>query len=544
MITLADKINLLEKTLFFKGTEAYLLKEIAPVMKLVAAKGDELIIKIGDEGDGMYVIHSGKVKVHFELLTVAKLGPYEVFGEMSLLDSSPRAMSVTALEDTQLFFINRTAFRSIVGETIAKGIVNVLISRIKGDNQRMIDEFKQREKELTDLVNKRTLELQHKNEELIKTQKYKEQFLANMSHEIRTPMNAVVGVTNLLLNTKVDDKQLKYLETIKQASVNLLVIINDILDFSKIEAGKLEIEKTDFNLRKVMEGLVNTIKHKTEEKGLKLEANVESGIPEYLIGDPVRLSQILLNLTGNAVKFTSKGGVSVECRLLNKDESSVHLEFSVIDTGIGIPEDKLALIFESFSQADSNTTRIYGGTGLGLAISRQLVELQGGAIAVKSKLGEGTTFYFDLRYPVGKEASKDKSKTVTSKAHLQNLKILLAEDDDFNQMVAKDTLESLIKGVQVDIAVNGKEAVEKSKKNHYDIILMDVNMPLMDGYEATRQIRKLPAPANNIKIMAMTASVTKNEAEKSIDSGMDGFISKPFQPEDLLEKISSLLIKK
>lgn len=538
-----DKLDLLRRALFFKGTEEFLLKEIAGVMKPVHPKANELIIKIGDEGDGMYVINSGRVKVHFENLTVAELGPSEVFGEMAILETTPRTMSVTALEDSQLFFINRTAFRSIVGETIAKGIVNLLISRIKGDNQRMIEEFKIREKELTDLVNQRTIELQQKNEELIRTQKYKEQFLANMSHEIRTPMNAVVGVTNLLLSTDVDSKQLKYLETIKHASENLLVIINDILDFSKIEAGKLEIEEADFNLRKVIDGMKNTIHHRVEEKSLELLVEIDEEIPEYLVGDQVRLNQILLNLAGNAVKFTSKGKISVKCQLLERDGTNVRLKFSVTDTGIGIPKEKQGLLFQSFSQADSDTTRIYGGTGLGLAISRQLVELQGGTIAVESEPGKGSTFYFDLRYPVGKAELKKKSKAGGLDADLQNLKILLAEDDDFNQMVARDTLELLIKGVTVDIAANGKVALEKAGKDRYDLILMDVNMPVMDGYEATRQIRKLPPPACDVKIMAMTASVTQNESDKSINSGMNDFISKPFRPEDLFAKIAGLMMK-
>jgi len=462
---------------------------------------------------------------------------------MTILETAPRTVSVTAIEDTQAFFINSNAFRNIIGESIPKGMVNVLTERIKRDDQRTMDAFKKREKELTDLVEKRTLELQHKNEELLKTQKYKERFLANMSHEIRTPMNAVVGITYLLLNTDVDDRQSKYLETIKQASDNLLVVINDILDFSKIEAGKLEIEKTDFHLRKVIEALLNTVRLKAQEKGLELKAHVEPEITDHLVGDPVRLNQILLNLVGNALKFTSKGKVSVGCRLLDRDETSVHIEFSVTDTGIGISQDKLDHIFESFNQADSDTTRKYGGTGLGLSISRQLVQLQGGNISLNSKPGQGTTFYFDLCYPVGKENNRS-SKPGTHNPDLQDQRILIAEDDDYNQMVAKDTLESLIKGVYIDIVENGRQAVEKTRQNHYDLILMDVDMPLMDGYEATRQIRRLPSPARDIRIMAMTASATKTGLQKCIEAGMDDYISKPFKPEDLINKISNLLTKK
>lgn len=543
MITVDDKLDLLRSTLFFKGTEEHLLREVASVMKPLTAKPDELIINIGDAGDGMYVIHNGKVKVHFEMLTVAQLGPHEVFGEMAILEAAPRNMSVTALEETQLFFINRTAFRSIVGDTIAKGIVNVLISRIKGDNSRMIEEFKKREKELTDLVNLRTLELQQKNEELLKTQKYKEQFLANMSHEIRTPMNAVVGMTNLLLNTTMNDQQTNYLRAIKNASNNLLVIINDILDFSKIEAGKLEIEKTDFNLRQTIKGVLDTLRFKAEEKWLGLNVHVSPDIPEYLVGDPVRLNQILVNLTGNGIKFTAEGSVTIHCRLLERNNSEVKLHFSVEDTGIGIAADKIDKLFQSFSQAESSTTRKYGGTGLGLSISKQLVELQGGTIGITSEYGKGTKFYFELTYPIGK-AKEEQDEKMELSEKLKDLSVLLVDDDDYNQIVGKGTLEMLIKEVKVDIASNGKEALDMLALKNYDIILMDVQMPEMDGLECTTQIRQLSGSKKDIKIMAMTASVVKSQVDKCFAVGMNDYISKPFVPQELYDKINKLHSKR
>ncbi|MDZ4847573.1 MAG: ATP-binding protein [Chitinophagales bacterium] len=519
------------------------MREVASVMQPLTAKPDELIINIGDAGDGMYVIHSGKVKVHFEMLTVAQLGPREVFGEMAILEAAPRNMSITALEETQLFFINRTAFRSIVGETIAKGIVNVLISRIKGDNSRMIEEFKKREKELTDLVNLRTLELQQKNEELVKTQKYKEQFLANMSHEIRTPMNAVVGMTNLLLNTTMNDQQTSYLRAIKHASNNLLVIINDILDFSKIEAGKLEIEKTDFNLRQTIKGVLDTLRFKAEEKWLALNVHVNPDIPEYLVGDPVRLNQILVNLTGNGIKFTAQGSVTIHCKLLEKKNEEVKLHFSVEDTGIGIAADKIDKLFQSFSQAESDTTRKYGGTGLGLSISKQLVELQGGTIGITSEYGKGTTFYFELTYPIGKAKAEQEDKMELSEK-LKDLSVLLVDDDDYNQIVGKGTLEMLIKDVKVDIASNGREALDMLALKDYDIILMDVQMPEMDGLECTTRIRQLSGSKKDIKIMAMTASVIKSQVDKCFAVGMNDYISKPFVPQELYDKINKLSSKR
>lgn len=543
MDTLTDKIALLERTLFFKGTEAHLLREIAEVMLPLQAGPGQLVIRIGDEGDGMYVIHSGKVKVHFEKLTVAQLGSEEVFGEMAILETTPRTMSVTALEDTRLYFINRTAFRSIVGDTIARGIVNVLISRIKGDNSRMIDEFKKREKELTDLVNLRTQELQQKNEELIRTQKYKEQFLANMSHEIRTPMNAVLGMTNLLLNTTLNEGQLNYLQAIKNSGNNLLRIINDILDFSKIEAGKLEIEQADFSLSKVMKGVTGTMKFKTDEKGLQLITHIDSEIPDYLVGDSVRLNQILINLSGNAVKFTGTGSVTIECRLVERTSDTVKLHFAVMDTGIGIAPENIGKLFESFSQAETSTTRKYGGTGLGLAISKQLVELQGGKIGVASEVGKGTTFFFDITYPVGQACEEPDDKIQTSDT-LKGLRILLVDDDDYNQIVGKGTLEMLISAVQVDVASNGKEALELVKQNDYDVVLMDVQMPEMDGFESTSHIRALTDSRRNTKIMAMTASVTKSQVDKCREVGMNDYIAKPFVPQELYKKIRDLHAKK
>ncbi len=380
------------------------------------------------------------------------------------------------------------------------------------------------------------------------SEKFKQQFLANMSHEIRTPMNSIVGVTNLLVTSQLNDGQKKYLSVIRKSAENLLVIINDILDLSKIEAGKMEFEKTPFLVSDVLETVYHTLLFRAEEKKLEFKLDIKEDVPKALIGDPVRLSQILINLSGNAIKFTEKGSITVQVRVKNKNEENADVEFSVMDTGIGIPQDKLGKIFESFSQASSDTTRKYGGTGLGLTISKQLIELQGGAIQVTSTFGKGTNFSFHLIYPIGKAEDVGKSvvhETDVRAEELRGLNILLVEDNPFNQMVAVDTLTDLIKEINIDVAENGKVAIEKLLLKDYDLILMDVQMPEMDGFEATQKIRTtLPAPKRNTPIMAMTANVTNDEVEKCFESGMEHYISKPFAQQDLLNKIAQLTIWK
>lgn len=390
-------------------------------------------------------------------------------------------------------------------------------------------------------------ELKITRDKLLEAEQFKDQFLANMSHEIRTPMNAIIGASNLVLNTKLDEVQMKYMRAVKQSSANLLVIINDILDLSKIKSGKLEFEHIPFNTKEVIEGVITTLHFKAEEKGLSLTSTIASDVPATIVGDQVRLSQVLLNLVSNAIKFTSKGGVTIDCKLKGRKDNKAEIEFAVTDSGIGIPEDKFDKIFESFSQVGAETTRLYGGTGLGLTISRQLVSLQGGTITVKSKLGEGTTFTATIPYEVysgiGMEEDKHQSRE-TGADKVKNIRILIAEDNEMNQMVVVDTLEGLIEGVQIDIAENGKIAVEKLQQKEYDLILMDVQMPEMNGYEAAKYIREqLPPPLNKMKIMAMTASATKPEVDKCFSSGMDDYISKPFDPDDLLKKIISLINK-
>ncbi|HXA01793.1 MAG TPA: CHASE3 domain-containing protein [Cytophagaceae bacterium] len=381
-------------------------------------------------------------------------------------------------------------------------------------------------------------------EEAEEANKTEEQFLANMSHEIRTPMNAVVGMTNLILQSDLTPKQLEYMKAIKQSSDNLLIIINDILDFSKIRAGKIETESIDFRLGEILQGLYNTFRFKTEEKNLKFINKIDPALPDVIIGDPVRLNQILINLIGNAIKFTETGSITIESSQIKRDAELVTIQFSVKDTGIGIKEEKLDTIFESFSQASSDTTRKYGGTGLGLTISKQLIELQGGEISVHSKINEGTTFSFILPFSIGSQENiqEFKIKEINTN-NLNGLRVLLVDDNDLNQIVAVDTLNLLIKNLKIDIAQNGRVALEKVENANYDIILMDVHMPELDGYETTKRIRNKKNSYHEIPIMAMTASATIEEVQKCLKSGMDDCIAKPFDPAVLLRKISALITR-
>jgi len=378
----------------------------------------------------------------------------------------------------------------------------------------------------------------------------KEQFLANMSHEIRTPMNGVFGMTDLLLETSLSEEQEKYLNAIRASADHLLVIINDILDLSKIESGKLVIESSEVELPSILEDILHSTRLQYEQKGLTVEVDQSPRVPEKFIGDPVRLKQVLINLFSNAVKFTEEGKVSVRVRLQRETRDTVTLLFEVEDTGIGIPESKRASIFSMFTQASSDTTRKYGGTGLGLAICRQLVELQGGTLRLESEEGKGSLFSFDITYKkLGAKASEKKQREI-AKAEAKEAalplpkgKVLLAEDNEINRMLVVTMLNNW--KIEVDIAHNGKEALEMMAAYEYDLILMDVHMPEMDGYSATKEIRaSLPEPKNKVPVIAMTASALQGELERCLAAGMDDYIAKPFEKKILLAKLRHYLAKK
>ena len=367
----------------------------------------------------------------------------------------------------------------------------------------------------------------------------KQQFLSNMSHEIRTPMNSIIGFTKVMLKTPLTAKQKEYLTAIKMSGEVLTVLVNDILDLAKVDAGKMIFEQKPFKMDASISAMIHLFEPKIQEKNLQLTKNYDPEIPKVLIGDPVRLHQILINLVSNAVKFTNQGKITVGVQLLNSDEDKVSIEFTITDTGIGIAEDKIEFIFQNFQQATSNTSRLYGGTGLGLAIAKQLAEQQGGTIAVKSKIDKGTTFSVVLPF----QKTKDNLESVTEIKELnrkiKGLKVLVVEDIALNQLLMKTLLDDF--GFECELAGNGIIAIEKLKSKPFDLVLMDLQMPEMNGFDASRYIRE--NIDSQIPIIALTADVTTADLKKCKAVGMNDYISKPIDENLLYSKIIDLLKK-
>ncbi len=379
-------------------------------------------------------------------------------------------------------------------------------------------------------------ELRQARDAAEKSAQAKSEFLANMSHEIRTPMNAILGMTHLLFKTELAPKQRDYLSKTEQSATLLLRVINDILDFSKIEAGKLEMEKIGFSLETVIQGVSDIVASQVAAKQLDFQTRIDPAIPATLMGDPVRLKQIVLNLTNNAVKFTQHGNINLAVTEQSRDADSCSLLFSIKDSGIGMTPEQVSALFTPFTQADTSTTRKYGGTGLGLAICKRLVELMSGEIWCESAPGQGTTFYFTAQFPLVEELGQaddgapDVSAEEALDKRLAGSRLLLAEDNDINQMIALELLN--IKGYVVDVAATGREALDLLEKNTYDLVLMDIQMPVMDGLTAAKEIRADPR-FKNLPIVAMTAHAMSGDRELSLSAGMNDHITKPINPDAL-----------
>ncbi len=411
---------------------------------------------------------------------------------------------------------------------------------LKGKVKVFLDLFLQRKKldDLLSQMEEANLNLKIAKEKAEVAARTKSMFLANMSHEIRTPLNGVIGLSKLLQKTELNDDQKELINIITYSGENLLQIINDILDFSKIESGQIQFENIDFELKTIIRNIYQLLKFKAEEKRIDFGYTISDDVPPILIGDPLRISQVLLNLANNAIKFTPKGTVKINVDFIDRSNQTVRILFNVSDTGIGISDEGKQHLFKEFSQTESSISRRYGGTGLGLAISKNLISLMNGEIGVESELNKGSNFWFRLPLKESEATFKDVDN---NEVRLPKLKILLAEDNNINQKVAFLTLKQL--GYTCDLAVDGKEAFEMQKDNNYDLILMDMQMPVIDGLQATiliREYEQTTQKSTPAYVVALTANAMAEDKQLCFTAGMNNFLSKPFTENELRQIIIDL----
>ncbi len=432
-------------------------------------------------------------------------------------------------KNKQSFEVDLLVYRKD-GQPLWVSVINSVIVNSKGKVDKYIEV-------LIDITTKKKAEMEliAAKEEALQLGRAKEMFISVMSHEIRTPLNAVIGITHLLQEDNPPPAQKENLEVLKFSADNLMVLINDVLDFTKIETGNVQLEKANVDLRELVHGVVSTMQFKAKEKNIYVKSNIDEDIPDMVIGDYTRLVQILLNLAGNAVKFTEKGGISIDLKIVEQSPKTVRIRFGVTDTGIGIAADKINTIFEQWKQADADTTRKYGGTGLGLAISKQLVTLHDSRINVDSVPGHGSTFWFTISFKKPEDLNVNKNKHVE-----EGLKIhaLVVDDNQINRLLINKVLKRW--GATADFAENGLEAVQNVKANrNYDVVLMDIHMPIMGGLEATQLIRNVQEPYfQQLPIIALTASMLNSQMDQIGGAGMNDYILKPFDPKTLYDKLS------